>query len=413
MVRATEERWVTADDGPSVAFVVPRYGPAVLGGAETHCRILAENLAAHGTRVSVLTTCAIDHFTWEDELPEGTTEENGVTVRRFRVGPRDPDVFLAHHVGIDMGGPLTYGDQLCWMANSVWAPDMLDAVADESMYDWVVPIPYLFGTTFWATTVRPDRTAIIPCVHDEAHARTDVVLDCFRAARGLMPNTATERSLIGDMLASHRDGDRTRADDAPLVAVGYEPAPPPQQAEVDAFCRRHGVDPGFLLYAGRRERAKGVEDLFSLYRAYRAASSAPQPLALIGTGHLATPPDLRPHVIDFGFLPDVDMPAAFASASLLVHPSRLESLGMILLEAWMAGTPALVNGRSPVLVEHCRAGGGLWWTSEAEFIEAVELITSAPGVASRLADAGREYVMSRFTWPEVRGRFLSALEGWS
>lgn len=403
----------TSDEGPSVAFVVPRYGPDVLGGAETHCRILAENLAAHGTRTTVLTTCATNHFTWANDLPEGAAVENGVTVRRFPVGPRDPNAFGGFHTSIALGGQLSYWEQLSWMGNSVWSPGMLEAVADERSYDWIVPIPYLFGTTFWATTVRPDRTAVIPCIHDEPHARTDVVLDCLSSARGLLPNTATERALIRQMLESHRDGDTRAADEAPLVAVGYEDAPPPTDARVEDFCRRHGVEPGFLLYAGRRELGKGVGELFALYRAYRSAARNPRALALIGSGHLATPEDLIPHVIDLGFLPDEDMPAAFAAAGVLINPSRLESLGMILLEAWMAGTPALVNGRSPVLVEHCREGGGLWWGSEADFIEAVELITSSPEVSSRLAEAGRTYVMERFTWPEVRRRFLGALEAWT
>ena len=384
-----------------------------MGGAETHCRILAEDLAANGSRVSVLTTCATDHFTWANELPTGTTFENGVEVRRFPVGPRDPDVWLGHHTSIALGHDLRYSSQLEWMANSVWSPHMLDAVADDARYDWIVPIPYLFGTTFWATSVRPDRTAIIPCVHDEPHAKQAVVLDCLSSAKGLMPNTATERALITEMFDQHRGGCGDVARNAPLVAVGYHEALPPTAAEIEAFCSRHGIAPGYLLYAGRREQGKGVDELFSLYRQYRAAVPKPRPLALIGTGHLATPEDLEPHVLDLGFVPDDDMAAGFAGASVLIHPSRLESLGMILLEAWMAGTPAIVNGSSPVLVEHCQHGGGLWWTSPAEFIEAVELVTGDPDVSERLAAAGRQYVQDRFTWPEVRRRFLGALEGWS
>lgn len=361
----------------------------------------------------MLTTCATDHFTWANELPAGTTMENGIEVRRFPVGPRDPDVWVGHHTSIALGHDLRYSSQLEWMANSVWSPQMLDAVADESRYDWIVPIPYLFGTTFWATSVRPERTAVIPCVHDEPHARQSVVLDCLSGARGLMPNTATERALIAEMLDQHRGGCGDVARNAPLVAVGYHEVPPPTTAEIQSFCTRRGIEPGYLLYAGRREQGKGVDELFSLYRQYRAAVANPRPLALIGTGHLATPRDLVPHVLDLGFVPDADMAAGFAGASVLLHPSKLESLGMILLEAWMVGTPAIVNGHSPVLVEHCQHGGGLWWTSPAEFIEAVELVTGDPGVAERLAAAGRQYVQGRFTWPEVRRRFLGALEGWS
>ncbi len=47
--------------------------------------MLAERLVAdRGYEVEVLTTCALDAITWRDELPEGTSVERGVTVRRFR-----------------------------------------------------------------------------------------------------------------------------------------------------------------------------------------------------------------------------------------------------------------------------------------------------------------------------------------
>ena len=63
-----------------VAFVVPRYGPDIRGGAEVGARMLAERLVAdRGYEVEVLTTCALDAITWRDELPEGTSVERGVT----------------------------------------------------------------------------------------------------------------------------------------------------------------------------------------------------------------------------------------------------------------------------------------------------------------------------------------------
>ena len=43
---------------PRVAFVVPRYGVDVVGGAETLVRGFAEHLAAEGHAVEVFTTCA-------------------------------------------------------------------------------------------------------------------------------------------------------------------------------------------------------------------------------------------------------------------------------------------------------------------------------------------------------------------
>ena len=76
-----------------LAFVVQRYGLEIAGGAEYHCRLVAEHLARHA-EVEVLTTCAADYITWANHFPEGLETLGGLPVRRFRVKrPRDPRRF--------------------------------------------------------------------------------------------------------------------------------------------------------------------------------------------------------------------------------------------------------------------------------------------------------------------------------
>jgi len=68
-----------------VAYVTPRYGEEVVGGAEAGARGLAEHLVSDlGWEVEALSTCATDNRTWADVYDEGTTELNGVRVHRFR-----------------------------------------------------------------------------------------------------------------------------------------------------------------------------------------------------------------------------------------------------------------------------------------------------------------------------------------
>ncbi|HEX7442515.1 MAG TPA: hypothetical protein VF320_01425, partial [Acidimicrobiales bacterium] len=78
-----------------LSFVTPRYGTEVIGGAETAARMLAERLCLRpGWEVEVLTSCALDHLTWENTEPAGTSVINGVTVRRFpTASPRTLDYF--------------------------------------------------------------------------------------------------------------------------------------------------------------------------------------------------------------------------------------------------------------------------------------------------------------------------------
>lgn len=393
-----------------IAFVVPRYGSDVVGGAETLCRMLAEDLVRHGTPIDVLTTCATNHFTWADEMPEGTSLENGVTVRRFPVGPRDRDRFFVRHSAIDCGARLSYGEQVEWMADSVWAPGILRASAD---YDWLIPMPYLFGTAFWTAVANPDKTVMIPCLHDEHHAAQAIVLDALASCRGVMLNAPGEGVLLNRLLARHRGGTTLR--NAPVVVGGgFDEEPIPDHTLVDRFCRRHGAEPGYLLYAGRRERAKGLVALFDDYRVYRATNEQPRPLALMGSGDTLPPHDIAPHVVDLGFVPAEERALAYAGASVLIQPSRLESFGLVVFESWLAGTPVIVNRLSDVLRGHCeRSGGGLWYSDAPSFSEAVRLVTESDAVRTRLAEAGRRYALTEFEWTAVRRRFLDALAMWA
>ena len=72
-----------------VAFVVQRCGLEVNGGAELHCRLVAERLDG-AYDVEVLTTCAVDYMTWANHYPAGQQRIGKLRVRRFPVvRPRD------------------------------------------------------------------------------------------------------------------------------------------------------------------------------------------------------------------------------------------------------------------------------------------------------------------------------------
>ena len=395
-----------ASASPRIAFVTPRYGPDIVGGAETLCRLIAENLAANGIATHVLTTCARDHFTWRNELPVGDYVENHVAVRRFAVSPnREQARWLELHGRIQRRQEVGYSQQLEWMAHSVWSEQLLEAAGDTAQYDWIIGIPYLFGTAFWSVARRPGRACLIPCLHDEPHAWTSVVEHMLRGVRGCLLNSVGESELL-ERVAPGTDWR--------LVGVGYDARPLPQAEAIAAFCRARGISPGFVLYAGRREIAKNVPLLFSHYAAYRRAHPEAPPLALMGSGELAVPPEIAPHVIELGYVPQEDVATAFAAADVLVHPSHLESLGMVVLEAWLAGTPALVNASSAVLKQHCEtSNGGLWFTDQDEFCFALEQILGDPSLRTSLARNGARYTLDAFSWKAVRQRLLSALDEWA
>ena len=70
-----------------LAFVIQRYGLEVNGGAEMHCRLLAERLARTHS-VEVFATRALDYLEWRNHYPRGTEVVNGIPVHRHTVKRR-------------------------------------------------------------------------------------------------------------------------------------------------------------------------------------------------------------------------------------------------------------------------------------------------------------------------------------
>ena len=68
-----------------IAIIVQRYGMEVNGGAEFHCRRLAENLITESdvSEITVLTSCARDHYNWNNYFDPGESKLNGIKVVRF------------------------------------------------------------------------------------------------------------------------------------------------------------------------------------------------------------------------------------------------------------------------------------------------------------------------------------------
>ncbi|MGH7820607.1 MAG: glycosyltransferase family 4 protein, partial [Candidatus Binatia bacterium] len=172
-----------------IAFVVPRYGARIVGGAETLARSFAEHLPSDRFDVEVLTTCAVDHHRWANVLPAGEERAGGVTVRRFPVSARNVGEFLAVQQRISARLAVDLEEELAWIAGSVNSEDLYGHLeAEQGRYDALLFLPYLFGTTLIGSQIDRHRSVLIPCLHDEPFAYTRVVDHLFRSVRGILFN---------------------------------------------------------------------------------------------------------------------------------------------------------------------------------------------------------------------------------
>ncbi|MCX7591832.1 MAG: hypothetical protein N2255_09415, partial [Kiritimatiellae bacterium] len=275
-----------------IAFVAPRFPDgSVIGGGETLLRNLAEHVARSGCTVDFLTTCARDHFTWKNEVPPGCRSFGHVQVRFFPVDEhRDITTFLRIQEKICRGGNVSPAEEQAWLRNSVNSAALLGYLREHGdEYDRIITGPYLFGLTFFAAQIRPEKTILVPCLHDEPFARLHCFTDLFLSVRGVIFNSLPERELAVRLYGRHFV-------DSPIVGMGLDPF----RADARRFATKYGIDAPYILYCGRREPMKGTPLLVDYIGAFRKRTGRDVRLVLTGVGALELPPSANLYVTDLG-----------------------------------------------------------------------------------------------------------------
>lgn len=384
-----------------ICFVVQRYGAEVAGGAEQHCRAFAERLAARGHGVEVLTSRAVDYLDWADHYPAGSHEENGVLVHRLGVrAPRDLSLFgpLDYRVvGRRPKAPLFLQEE--WLR--LQGPEMVGfeswLSANASRFDVVSFFTYLYlPTALGLRHASPWAPVLVhPTAHEEPHLRLDLFRLALAHADGFAYGTAEEAELCRRLFELSRPSE--------VVGIGVEPF---QGGDAEAFRRRFGLrDRPYLLYLGRVDLHKGVAELVDFFSTYKERHPASDLRLVVAGKEVMRLPEVA-GVVKTGYLDGASLRGALAGALAIVVPSYFESFSMALTEAWAAGLPALVQGRTAVLRGQAdRSGGGIAYVGFAEFEAALEELEASPGLARALGQAGKRFVESNYAWGAVLDRY--------
>ncbi len=386
-----------------IAFVCPRFGADLAGGAETLIEALAAHIAdEEGYEVEVLTTCARDHFGWENYYPPGEKVSGKITVRRFLVNQeRDTNSFLRIQSRIMQGIEVSRDEEERWASESVNSSRMYSYIAQNSKdYDCFIFIPYLFGTTIMGSRICPEKSFLIPALHDEPYAYIKLFRDMFRSFRGIMFNTEPEMSLAKRLYGL----DESRIS---IVSMGFEKR---DGEDGERFRKRYNISGNFCLYVGRREGGKNTPLLLNYFDYYRQRNKKRLRLVLLGSGEVEIPEDCADEIVDLGYLSHRDKYDAHPAAAFLCQPSLNESLSITLMESWLAEVPVLVHGGCAVTKDHClKSNGGLFFEDYFEFEECVNLLLDNAELRRRMGGSGRRYVEENYNWPLVIKRFKEAL----
>ena len=385
------------------SFVIPWYGREIPGGAEAECRGVAENLAARGVPVEVLTTCLHSHGrSWDrDHHPPGETVEGGVTVRRFPIDPRNAQLFNLLNSRILAGSPLPPRQELAFLENMVNSRALYQFIA-EARDRLFFPLPYLFSTSWTTARLAPAQTIPVACLHDEGYAYLSPLRRAYAACAGVAFLSRAEERLARDLWGLEEER-------CHLIGAGVDTD---RAGSSDKFRAKYQIKTPFILYAGRRDATKNTPFLIDCFAEYKKARPKEElRLVLIGDQPVSTPPGLAGEIIDLGFISKEDKADAFAAASIFCQPSVNESFSIVIMESWLNHTPVLVHRGCAVTREHAEeSGGGLTFADPAGFVQAVDFILEDQAQAFALAEAGRRYVVRNYSWDAVCAGYVRLLE---
>ena len=382
----------------NIAIVIPRFGEQIVGGAETLARSLAAYTVQQGWQVTVLTTCATDSLTWENSLPTGTTISNGVTIHRFAISAWHSEQHHLYNYELYTHFTIPTADQYEWLSTGVHSQELYQYIdGNKDDYDFIFALPYISTIIQYAAWVAPEKTILIPCLHNESHAFMAPLRLLMTQVQGLLFLTPEEKLFaLNSLGVAHKNIE--------VLGVGIDKKPqnlPPVTLPSVPY----------ILVASRLESGKNLALLYEYAQRY-VDEGGELKLCIIGSGPFI-PPE-HPAFNLCGFVAHEEKLAYAQSALALCQPSLMESFSIVIMESWQMGRPVLVHKDCAVTTGHVkRSAGGFAFASYKEFANAIDWLQSNPKEAAEMGNRGKRYVNENYQWSiifEKLNIFLSQIE---
>ncbi|GAK52772.1 hexosyltransferase [Candidatus Moduliflexus flocculans] len=383
-----------------LAVVIQRYGADITGGSESHCMAMVGRLARFA-EVEVITTCAKDYVTWKNDYPAGTEMVNGIRVHRFPTD-RERKIRVFDEFSQQLyTQPHTYFDEVEWMVRQgPYSPGLFEFIrAHADDYDAFIFYTYIYPTSFFGMQYVPHKAIFVSTTHNEPPVYFDIFRMLFHLPQAFLYLTEEEKALAHSLFHNEHIPYE-------VLGTGVEAR---QDAQPEAFREKFDIRGDFLIYAGRIDEGKGCGQMLECFTRYKAAHNVDLTMVLMGKA-VMTLPDL-PDVRMLGFVSDEDKINGMAAANALLMPSQMESLSIVMLEAWSVGTPVMATAHGAVVKGHClRSNGGLYYGDYDEFEACVDLLLERRDLAAALGSNGKAYIEQHFQWDVIDRKLLNIVE---
>ena len=370
-----------------VALIASSFHPHT-GGVEEHVRHVARALLARGHEVVVWTVDQGEHI--------GRAVVDGAEVRYLPAPlPAQRPAAVLRFLGVLPRAVLAW-----WRAFRRDRPEVLHVQC--------------FGPNglYAAALARVTHTPLVVSSHGETFMDDHAVFDTSALMRVSLRHALRRADEVTACSQVVLDDLRGRFG-APRGSVV------PNGVDLDASGARRSSDVTgcpTVLAVGRVERMKGFDLLLDAF----AASGLPGRARLAVGGQGTQLAALRARARDLGIggavdflgrLDSTEVARRMSEAAVVVVPSRREAFGIVVLEAWRAGTPLVVTSRGgPAdIVTHGVDGLVVDPEDTPALADAIETLVTDHGRAQVLAEAGSDLVR-RYTWDRVADAYEALYE---
>jgi glycogen synthase len=381
-----------------VAFVLPRFFP-YRGGYENSLLSLSRYLVAHGHRVTVFTTVADDlEAFWLPDFkvfPVGQVLVDGIVVRRFPICYR-----VLRRRATRLLGALPY-----WRWKSqYWRPSFRVPALSEALQTvdadlfHIGPLPYnsLMYAGLRAGETRGLPVVATPCSHLGEPGNNQVAqyylqrhqITLLQHCRKVFCMTKTEQDHLENLgISSSKLVTRPFAVDLQL-AIGGRP---------DYLRAKYNVDGPVVLHLGMKAYEKGSETLVEAMKLLWTKGSnawlvmAGPSLSTFDQFVAQAAPDC-PRFLNLPAFDDAEKRDFLASATVVAQPSRVESLGLVLLEAWANHKPVIAADIEVSRELVTGSGGGLLvsFGNSQQLAAEIEKLLADPQLREAMGKGGRK-----------------------
>lgn len=411
-----------------VLFLTPAF-PPFYGGGERYGGALARELVRQGCSVTAVTTSAqTEQDFWQGTAVSSVVVEkiDGIQVIRcpIRPFPGHRRGLFAWRKGMALLSMLP-GNQtatLLKMARRIppiaqlettlaTLPDNLDIIHSFNIA-WEYPT-----VNGWQLAQKRSLPFIVtPFLHLGEPGQKQVSPVSFMNHHQYLLENA---NYILTLTSAAREGLAEKgiaADKVGVIGGGLDPLP--EAVDSEHVLRRLGVQRPFTLFIGRTSIDKGAfhaaQAILQLRRQH-----VPVSLVLIGT---ITPQFARFYrrlstkekewIRPSGNVSESDKHALLSASRLLLLPSRVDSFGIVLLEAWAHGKPVIGarSGGIPGVIDNGKNGLLVKFGAINDLAAAIERLWQDDGLRDKMGQHGRQKVAAYYTWEQTSQRVLTYYE---